>query len=233
MTLPSTNLGISDMFLEPNPSGSLANLSLTNIAAYSYFDGPSGSNAVAFNGWGQTGGVGASGSNRIYGLTQKSGVNYQMSEFLGLTYYYDNTGFLVKLNTANVIPNGAPFPPPPKDNNLNINAYLYDSTYFYNYMSGGGTAMSGGGGFLSTISQTTQPIIYNGYWVVQISASAQFGGGFVDITINGTSKVTNGTINVGPTPTTFSGATYGSELIAANANLGGNKGLYIDVYCHT
>ena len=54
----------------------------------------------------------------------------------------------------------------------------------------------------------------------------------MDITINGSAKVTNGGISAGPTPTTFDGATYGTEDVAYNGTLGGT-GLLIVVTCHT
>ena len=232
MALPNTNLGISDMFYAANPALSgITDLSLLDIASVGYFSGPNGSNVEPYNYWGQSQ---DSGANRIFGLSFNSGSNYLMGDFRGLTYFYDNTDFLVKVDFTNNLPANVPFPPPPTNNDLTIDASLFDSTFTYPYgVSGGSIVNTNGGTYNATISQTTSPIIFRGYWKVELSPSAQLvGGALVDITINGTAKVTNGTINAGPTPTSFDSATYGTEDIAFNATLGGT-GLLIVVTCHT
>ena len=232
MALPSTNLGVSDIFYQANPSlSSITDLSFLDIASIAYFTGPGGSNVEPYNYWGQSQ---DSGANRIFGLSVNSGSNYLMSDFRGLTYFYDNSSFLVKVDFTNNLPPNAPPPPFPTDNDVNINATLYDSTFTYTYgVVGGGLVMTNGGTYNATISQTISPIIFRGYWKVEISPSAFLvAGALVDITINGTAKVTNGTINAGPTPTSFDSATYGTEDIAFNSALGGT-GLLIVVECHT
>jgi hypothetical protein len=232
MALPNTNLGISDMFYAANPALSgITDLSLLDIASVGYFSGPNGSNVEPYNYWGQSEN---SGANRIFGLNFNSGSNYLMSDFLGLTYFYDNTNFLVKVDFANNLPANAPFPPPPTDNDVSINVTLFDSTFTYQYgVAGGSIVMTNGGTYNATISQTISPIIFRGYWKVEISPSPNLvAGALVDITINGSAKVTNGTINAGPTPTSFDSATYGTEDVAFNGTLGGT-GLLIVVTCHT
>lgn len=90
-----------------------------------------------------------------------------------------------------------------------------------------------GGNYNATISQTTSPIIFRGYWSIDISPGPFLvGGALVDISINGSAKVTNGAVGAGPTPTTFTGAVYGNEDVAYNGTLGGT-GLLIVVTCHT
>ena len=232
MALPSTNLGVSDIFYQANPSlSSITDLSFLDIASIAYFSGPNGSNIEPYNYWGQSQ---DSGANRIFGLSVNSGSNYLVGDFRGLTYFYDNSSFLVNVDFTNNLPANVPFPPPPTDNDVTIVATLFDSTFTYQYgVSGGSVVMTNGGTYSATISQTTSPIIFRGYWKVEISPSAQLvGGALVDITINGTAKVTNGTINAGPTPTSFDSATYGTEDIAFNSALGGT-GLLIVVECHT
>ena len=220
------------MFYAANPALSgITDLSLLDIASITYFNGPNGSNVEPYNYWGQNT---SSGANRIFGLSFNSGSNYLMSDFLGLTYFYDNSNFLVKVDFTNNLPANAPFPPPPTNNDVTIDATLFDSTFTYQYgVAGGSMVMTNGGTYTATISQTTSPIIFRGYWKIEISPSPQLvGGALVDITINGTAKVTNGTINAGPTPTSFDSATYGTEDVAFNATLGGT-GLLIVVTCHT
>jgi hypothetical protein len=233
MALPSTNIGVSDIFYQANPGASgVTDLSFLDIASVSYFSGPNGSNVEPYNYWGESEN---SGANRIYGtIARAGGTDYPMGDFLGLTYFYDNSSFLVKVDLTNNLPPNAPFPPPPTDNNVSINATLFDSTFTYQYgVAGGSIVMTNGGTFTSTISQTTSPIIFRGYWKVEISPSPNLvAGALVDISINGSAKVTNGTINAGPTPTSFDSATYGTEDVAYNATLGGT-GLLIVVTCHT
>ena len=54
MALPSTNLGLSNIFYEANPlSSGINNLSLLDIASVSYFSGPNGGNAETYNYWGE------------------------------------------------------------------------------------------------------------------------------------------------------------------------------------
>lgn len=235
MALPSTNIGVSDIFYQANPSASgVTNMSFLDIAAVSYFEGPNGTNVKPYNYWGETGGIGAGGSNRIYGTTARAGADYPMGDFLGLTYFYDNSSFLVKADFTNNLPTNAPFPPPGTNNDVNVNVTLYDSTYTYTYgVSGGGLLMPTGGTFVSTISQTTSPIIFRGYWSIDISPGPLLvGGALVDISINGSAKVTNGAVGAGPTPTNFTGAVYGNEDVAYNGSLGGT-GLLIVVTLHT
>jgi hypothetical protein len=232
MALPSTNLGVSDIFYQANPSlSNITDLSFLDIASISYFTGPNGGNVEPYNYWGQSQ---DSGANRIFGLSFNSGSNYLVGDFRGLTYFYDNSSFLVNVDFTNNLPANVPFPPPPTDNDVTINVTLFDSTFTYQYgVAGGSIVMTNGGTYSATISQITSPIIFRGYWKVEISPSAQLvGGALVDITINGTAKVTNGTINAGPTPTSFDSATYGTEDVAYNGTLGGT-GLLIVVTCHT
>jgi hypothetical protein len=232
MALPSTNIGVSDIFYQANPAlSNITDLSFLDIASISYFTGPNGGNVEPYNYWGQSQ---DSGANRIFGLSFNSGSNYLVGDFRGLTYFYDNSSFLVKVDFTNNLPPNAPPPPFPTDNDVNINATLYDSTFTYTYgVAGGSLVMTNGGTYNATISQTTSPIIFRGYWKVEISPSPFLvAGALVDISINGSAKVTNGTINAGPTPTSFDSATYGTEDVAYNATLGGT-GLLIVVTCHT
>jgi hypothetical protein len=216
---------MSMVWSEANTPYSSGQLSLLTMSFFSYFAGPNGSNSVSDNNWGMHEGTGA---NRIYGLSYKT--QYPLGDYRNLTYYYDNSAFKVDVNFVNQI-GFPPPPPPPIDNDLNINVFLYDDSFTYNYMAGGGFVTAGGGNYNATISQTNDPIIYRGYWKVEIGAAPNFGGGNVNIDINGNAKVTGGTINAGPTPTSFDSNTYGTEDVAYYAGLGAD-GLYFNVYCY-
>ena len=225
MAVPSTNVKFSDIWSEANGTYSTGILSLNTMSFFSYFAGPFGSNTQAYNNWGQGEG---SGADRIYGTTAKTTL-IQVGDFDGLTYFYDNSTFQVTLNaTNNLAP--LPFPPdPPGSNDIDVNIELYDSTFSYLYTTGGGTVMENGGtSGPNSISGTDDPIIFRGYWKVIVSGrTAAFTGGSCDISINGTAKVTGGSIAGGPGPgTTFDSSTYGTEDVATYLSL---TGLYFDV----
>jgi hypothetical protein len=79
----------------------------------------------------------------------------------------------------------------------------------------------------SAVSMTTNPIIFRGYWKVTVSgANPTFAGGTTNIVINGSTKVTGGTVPAGPGGATFDSTVYGTEDVAS---YGGFTGLYFDV----
>jgi hypothetical protein len=167
-----------------------------------------------------------SGANRIYGLAAKTS-DYEIGDYSGLTYFYDNSTFQVTLNVTNNKTNPPPFPPPPVDNAVNVNIELWDSSFSYQYLSGGGMAMAPGTYGPSAVSMTTDPIIFRGYWKVTVSgAFPSFAGGTVDLSINGTSFFTGQAVAAGSGGTTYTSTTYGTADVAS---FGGFTGLYFDV----
>ena len=224
MAVPTTNVKFSDIWSEANGAYSSGLLSLNTMSFFSYFTGPNGSNNQPDNNWGQGEG---SGANRILGTSAKTTL-IQVGDFDGLTYFYDNSTFQVTLNVTNNLTNPPPFPPPPVDNAVNVNVELWDSSFSYQYLAGGGMAMAPGTYGPSAVSQPFgDPIIFRGYWKVTVSgANPSFAGGTCDIVINGTTKVTGGTVAAGPGGSTFDSATYGTEDVQA---YGGYTGLYFDV----
>ena len=232
MAIPSTNIELAnDIYAEANGGYTSGAVSLSDISFYSYFAGPNGTNSISYNAYGRGEG---SGANRIFGTNAVNNPK-DMDDFKGLTYFYDNSSFLVKVNFTNNLPANTFFPPPGTNNDVTVDVTLFNSSYTTPYgVAGNANNVSPNGGtYNATISQTNSPIIFRGYWNVVISPSPQLvGGAQVDITINGSAKVTNGTINAGPAPTTFDGATYGTEDVAYNGTLGGT-GLLIVVTCHT
>jgi hypothetical protein len=223
MAVPTTNVKFSDIWSEANGTYSTGILSLNTMSFFSYFAGPNGSNSQAANNWGQGEG---SGANRILGTSAKT-TNIAVGDFDGLTYFYDNTTFQVTLNVTNNKTNPPPFPPPPVDNAVNVNVELWDSSFSYQYLAGGGMAMAPGTYGPSAVSQTNDPIIFRGYWKVIITgANPSFAGGSANISINGTSKVSGGSVAAGSGGSTFDSSTYGTEDVAS---YGGYTGLYFDV----
>jgi len=226
MAVPTSNIALTDIYAESNGGYSSGEVSMLSQSFFSYFAGPNGSNSVAFNAWGEGEG---SGLNRIYGLSAKTS-NYAFQDFSGKTYFYDNSTFQVTLAaTNNLAPPGGFPPPPPGANDVNINVELWGSGFSYQYISGGGSAAENGGTFgPNSISQATgDPIIFRGYWKVSVSGMPPFfTGGSCDISINGTTKVTGGTVSTAPGGTTFDSATYGTEDVATYLSL---TGLYFEV----
>jgi hypothetical protein len=224
MAVPTSNIKFSDIYAEANGSYSSGIISMLTMSFFSYFAGPNGSNSQAANNWGQGEG---SGANRILGTSAKT-TNIAVSDFDGLTYFYDNSTFQVTLNVTNNKTNPPPFPPPPVDNAVNVNVELWDSSFSYQYLAGGGMAMAPGTYGPSAVSQPFgDPIIFRGYWkVIVTGANPSFAGGTCNIDINGTSKVSGGSIPGGSGGATFDSATYGTEDVQA---YGGYTGLYFDV----
>ena len=224
MAVPTSNVKFSDIYGEANGGYYSGLLSLNTMSFFSYFTGPNGSNNQPANNWGQGEG---SGANRILGTTAKT-TNIAVGDFDGLTYFYDNSTFQVTLNVTNNLTNPPPFPPPPVDNAVNVNVELWDSGFSYQYLAGGGMAMAPGTYGPSAVSQPTgDPIIFRGYWKVTVTgANPSFAGGTCNISINGTSKVSGGSIPGGSGGATFDSSTYGTEDVAS---YGGFTGLYFDV----
>ena len=223
MTLPTSDISMSAIWSEANSPYSSGQLSLLTMSFFSYFAGPNGSNSITDNNWGMHEG---SGANRIYGLAAKTS-SYAIGDYSGLTYFYDNSTFQVTLNVTNNKTNPPPFPPPPVDNAVNVNVELWDSSFSYQYLNGGGMAMAPGTYGPSAVSMTTNPIIFRGYWKVTVSgAFPSFAGGTTNIVINGSTKVTGGTVPAGPGGATFDSTVYGTEDVAS---FGGFTGLYFDV----
>ena len=223
MAVPTTNVKFSDIWSEANGAYGSGILSLNTMSFFSYFAGPNGSNSQADNNWGQGEG---SGDNRIYDTTAKT-TNIQVGDFDGLTYFYNNSNYQVTLNALNNI-SSLIFPPfPPGSSDVNINVELWDSSFSYQYLAGGGMVTENGGTYVGSLSQTNDPVIFRGYWVVTISGTGpNFPGGTCNISINGTSRVTGGTIPPGPGGSTFDSTTYGTEDVATYA---GYTGLYFDI----
>jgi len=225
MAVPSSNISLAtNVYGEANGGYSSGQVSLTDVSFFSYFAGPNGTNSIAYNAWG----VGENtGLNRIYGTTYHSSGNYAINDFAGLTYFYDNSTYQVTLSVTNNKTNPPPFPPPPVDNAVNVNIELWGQAFSYQYMSGGGMAQAPGTYGPSSVSQTNDPIIAIGYWKVTVGgAGPSFAGGSCNISINGTSKVSGGSVPSGPGGATFNSGTYGTANVAS---YGGFTGLYFEV----
>ena len=230
MTIPSSNISLpNDIYGEANGGYTSGSVSLQDVSFFSYFAGPNGSNSITYNAWGVSENT---GNNRIYGTTyhpSSSGrFDYKMSEYANLVYFYDNSTYQVTLNVTNNKTNPPPFPPPPVDNSVNVNIELWDDTFTYQYLGGGGMAMAPGTYGPSSVSQPFgDPIIFRGYWKVIINgANPSFAGGTADLSINGVSFFTGQSVASGAGGTTFTSSTWGTADVTS---YGGYIGLYFDV----
>ena len=231
MAIPSTDVALvgdgttPGLYYEANLSSSpgTTGASLNDLSFFSYFAGPNGTSSISYNAYGRGEG---SGANRILGTNAVANPD-DMDDFKGITYFYDNSSFQVTVNVTNNKTNPPPGPPPPVDNAVNVTVELFDSSLTISYMVGGGMAMAPGSYGPSPISQTTDPIIFRGYWKVTVGGAGPFfAGGTCNISINGTSKVSGGSIPSGAGGATFDSATYGTEDVVS---YGGYIGLYFDV----
>ena len=224
MTVPTSSIKFSDIWSEANGAYSSGLLSLNTMSFFSYFAGPNGSNSQTDNNWGMHEG---SGANRIYGLAAKTS-SYAIGDYSGLTYFYDNSTFQVTLAVTNNKTNPPPAPPaPPVLNDVNVNVELWDSSFTYQYLSGGGMAAAPGTYGPSAVSMTSDPIIFRGYWKVTVTgANPSFAGGTVNLSVNGIAKFTGQGVAAGSGGTTFDSTTFGTADVAA---FGGFTGLYFDV----
>jgi hypothetical protein len=223
MAVPSTNIKMSDIYSGAN-TGSVPTISVSNLFKKSYFEGPGGSASISYNAWGQYGTT--VGADKIYGLTSKNTDN-AWSDFSGLTYFYNNSTYLVGLRMDNVLP------PPGGGHNNDYTVYveLWDSSYTYTYVTTGAILLTQGTTFLKAyISTSTTPIISNGYWRITF-VSNNLDPGLppvqADITING---------NIQALPLT--NAPYstdiftGTEAVAYYVGFYTGTGLQFDIVIH-
>jgi hypothetical protein len=230
MAVPTSNVGISSIYSEANGSspGSGSNITASDLFKKSYFQGPGpiGSGTISYRAWGEYGST--NGADRIYGLTAGNADN-SLGDFIGLTYYYDNSSYKVAAKLQNT-KQPPPYPPPPPfyNNGVAVEVWLYDSTGTYAYIASGAINTNPGDNFTQTLSFGTEPIIAIGYWIVRFTVNDTFpaGGANVFISINGTSYV-SGQNAPSNAQTTFSYSTYGSAPVASTGQ--GYTGLYFDI----
>jgi len=232
MAVPTSNIGINAIYTEANGGGPGAgsSIAVSDLFKKSYFEGPTNIGTISYNAWGEYGNT--SGANRIYGLSAKN-TNNSFGDFSGLVYFYDNSTYKVAARIRNTLqpPPFPPFPPTPSNaNDIVVEAWLYDSTGTYPYVSSGAinaNAQAGGYDQTSTVSATNNPIIAIGYWNVRITTNQFFpaGGKNVNISLNGTNYV-NTTINANGA-TSYDYVTYGTVNIGSTGQ--GYTGVYFDI----
>jgi hypothetical protein len=234
MAVPSTNIGLSNIYWEAQFGGGSGNpgysIPFETVAGDSYFEGPNGNSTNSYNGWGQNGNT--SGANRIYNLNAISS-NYSFNNFASKVYFYDQSSYACILNVNNNLGPSTFFPPPPIDNTVqDVNLTLRDSSNTYSYIVAGTGAIisAGDGGSPVSIdaSSPSSPLIRTAYWTITIGANLNFPGATADLTVNGTSIFTGQAVNAGPASTSFDFNTWGSVVMAASYG-GTVAGFYFDL----
>jgi hypothetical protein len=223
MAVPSSNIGMSDIYGEANFGGTPpSDLAVSDLFKKSYFESNAFGGSLTFNAWGQYGN--SSGANRIYGLSA-SDINNNFNQFASKVYYMDNSTYANYVDIINNLTPPAP-PAPPFDNDIDVFCRLYDSTGTHIYSSFFQSVFAGGS-VSQIFSNTTEPILAIAYWEVQFQpVSGSFGGTTCNIGINNTSVVSGGTINASGI-TTFDFSTLGSVSVGSSSS--GYIGTYFDI----
>ena len=223
MATPSSPIGFSDIFSEANgiPPGSAT--SFKTLASSSYFNGPGGSNTIAFNAWGQ-----ARGNNGIYSVQGLAATPIRFSNYRNISYFYDQSQYQSQWSIDNQCAAGPP------DYDFNWYFSFNDTSLTYTYLSQGG--LIGGGQNLPQQEATnpTTPLIYGCNWYLQVDTSPSYpGDAFVDLTINGNALMFNEPMaNPGPFTETFDYTNFTNEVMRANSPTGAT-GSVVEIVFHT
>jgi hypothetical protein len=173
----------------PDPASNPVGLVLSNFTFPNYFEGPSGSNTYNYSSWGQ--GYTATGYDCMWAVRNENNAGpVKFSAFQTQSYFYDQSTYQSNWLITNNLPG---FP----EYDLNYNLTFYDSTLTYQYgLSAASLINAQTQQNLGDISQTTTPLIYGISWKLTIDTDPRYpdffiGDGFVDLSIAGTSVMTN------------------------------------------
>lgn len=222
MATPTSPIGISDIFFEANGATPSSPVSFSVLTSNTYFAGPNGANTQNFNSWGAN-----QGDNGIFSVANNGQATDRFSPYRNVSYFYDQTQYQISFQVDNnLTPN-----PPSTDTDMTVFITYMDSSLTYAYMNTNtGTPVQGGstyGPAEGSIGST--PLIYGCNWKLEIIPDSTYvGGAVVDLTINGSTLITGGTINTGGS-TFFDYTSYSNEFMTLNQPVAGATGSLIYV----
>jgi hypothetical protein len=201
MALPSTNLGLDDIYQESTPGWSTSE-SLGNISYKSWAQGPLGSNTYSYNGYGMDGSGGGVpvGGNVIYNfpdLDSSIPDPTSFAEFINNQYYFDGTTFDIKFSYNNTLTNPPPVPPNPpiiNDVNVQVDCYDYNGVYMvHNSFSINANASSSQSAItIPGFAANTSPLVDNVYWSISVNTDPNNTISNIAFSVNSTTRINVG-----------------------------------------
>jgi hypothetical protein len=226
MALPSTNLGLDDIYQESTPGFSTSE-SLGGISYNSWAQGPLGSSTYTYNGYGMDGSGGGVpiGGNVIYNFPDLSSSvpdPTSFAEFQNNQFYFDGTTFDIKYSYNNTV-NNVPFPPPGINNDVNVQVDCYDYNGVYTVHNSFGINAAGGmsqGAVSIPGGVGNSPLVDNVYWSIQVNTAGGNTISNIAFSVNGTVR-----INVGG-----GGGNFTWQSGGASQGFTNSSGILYDVY---
>lgn len=226
MALPSTNLGLDDIYQESTP-GFNTSESLGDISYNSWAQGPLGSATYTYNGYGMDGSGGGVpiGGNVIYNFPDLSSSvpdPTSFAEFQNNQFYFDGTTFDIKLSWNNTL-NNTMFPPPPVINDVDVQVKCFDYNGVYkvhNDFSINALAATSAGPQSIPGGVTTSPLVDNVYWEIIVNTAPGNTISNIAFSVNGTVR-----INVGS-----GGGNFTWQSGGASQGFTDSSGILYDVY---
>lgn len=227
MALPSTNLGLDDIYQESTP-GFSASESLGGISYHSWAQGPLGSNTYTYNGYGMDGSGGGVpvGGNVIYNfpdLNSSIPDPTSFAEFTNNQFYFDGSTFNIRYSYNNTL-NNFMFPPPPIINDVTVQVDCYDYNGVYtvhnSFNINANAATSQGATQIPGFVANSFPLVDNVYWSIQVNTTPGNTISNIAFSVNGVTR-----INVGS-----GGGSFTWQSGGASQGFTNSSGILYDIY---
>lgn len=225
MPTPSGQISLDDIWQEPNAGWSTSE-SFGNVAFDSWAQGPLGSNANSWNGWGNDGStmvipVGADVIYNVGGPLQRGVDAINFGNYSNKYYYFDGTIYNIVYTYNNTLVSTIPF----IDNDVSVQIDCYDYSGVYTvHPSFAINAVNNTQTFVPIqipgFITNTHPLIENIYWSI-------------NVVTNPTNTITNIAFSVNGTTVYNAGAAGGSftwQSGGASQGYTNGSGIVYDVY---